>query len=81
MLKSDGSAYVNDFGFARTIEGTSGDEKNKYTMLGTPLYMAPQLLMEEAYSSKADIWSVAMIFYEMLFGYTPYTGKSPYQLY
>ena len=50
-------------------------------MLGTPLYMAPQILMDEAYSSKADIWSVAMLFYEMLFGYTPYTGKNPYQLY
>ncbi len=43
--------------------------------------MSPQLLMEEPYSSKCDVWSLAMIFYEMIFGKTPWTGKSPYQLY
>ncbi len=57
------------------------EEIVKKTFLGTPLYMSPQILMEENFSSKCDIWSLGMVFYEMLFGKTPWTGKTPAQLY
>jgi serine/threonine protein kinase len=56
-------------------------EKGNYTLLGTPLYMAPELLIEEDYNSKCDVWSLAFVFYEMLFGKTPWTGESPVALY
>jgi serine/threonine-protein kinase ULK2 len=41
---------------------------------GTPLYMAPQLLskINERYTSKSEIWSIGIIFYEMLYGKTPW---------
>jgi serine/threonine protein kinase len=46
------------------------------TMLGSPIYMAPEVLRGENYSMKADIWSLGVVLYEMLFGVCPYQSKS-----
>lgn len=64
---------IGDFGFAKKSEGVSC---KKQTIVGTPLYMSLEVLKCEAYSSKCDIWALGFIFYEMLHGRTPWTGKS-----
>ena len=46
------------------------------TMLGSPIYMAPEVLKEEIYTSKADIWSMGVVLFEMLFGYCPFESSS-----
>jgi len=64
---------VADFGFA-----CKADLKGKELItdcVGTPLYMAPQLLEEKPYTAKSDIWSIGMMFYEMLFGKTPWPAR------
>lgn len=46
------------------------------TVLGTSLYMAPEILDAKAYDRKADIWSVGVLYYQMIFGEYPYFGIS-----
>ena len=54
---------ISDFGFARCLDETDPNKKANLTLLGTPLYMSPQILQETAFSSKCDVWSVGMLFY------------------
>ena len=50
------------------------------SIVGTPLYMSPQLLQKEKYSNKSDLWSIGLIFYEMLHGRTPWQANNELQL-
>lgn len=58
-----------DFGFCKGL-----DHQNDMTatMLGSPIYMAPEVLKGETYTSKVDVWSLGAVLYEMLFGVCPY---------
>ncbi|KAL4462170.1 hypothetical protein ABPG73_018915 [Tetrahymena malaccensis] len=80
ILLHKGVAHITDFGFARTLDCSGMNNQLKMTYLGTPLYMSPQILAEEYFSSKCDIWSLGMMFYELLYGRTPWTGKTPNEL-
>ena len=46
------------------------------TRLGTPLIMAPEVLDGSPYDHTADVWSLGCIFYELLTGFSPFTGTS-----
>lgn len=81
ILLKEGKAKISDFGFAKCLDTCGMDEQTKKTYLGTPLYMSPQILQEEPFSSKCDIWSLGMMFYEMLYGKTPWTGKTPWYVF
>lgn len=58
----DGKLKLADFGFAKSVINRNQLQKS---MVGTPLYMAPQVLKHEKYTSKCDIWAVGVIFYEV----------------
>jgi serine/threonine-protein kinase ULK/ATG1 len=61
-----------DFGYARLLEGAT----LAMTSCGTPLYMPPEILEARSYDSRADVWSVGCIFFEMLTGIPPFNGTS-----
>ncbi|KAH7464668.1 hypothetical protein PRIC1_005717 [Phytophthora ramorum] len=59
---------IADFGFAREL----GSEMMAESVVGSPLYMAPELLEYKSYDAKADLWSVGIILYEMLVNEHPF---------
>jgi len=67
---------IADFGFARYI----GPTALAATLCGTPLYMAPEVLENSQYDTKADIWSVGCVYFEMLVGKPPFTGANHVEL-
>jgi serine/threonine protein kinase len=75
-MLSKGHVKIGDFGFAKKKYKSIKIESS----VGTPLYMAPQILKSEPYTSKCDIWALGFIFYEMIHGTTPWTARSEYEL-
>jgi serine/threonine protein kinase len=63
---------IADLGFARKL----ADEQLAETNCGTPLIMAPECLRGDFYDHRADVWSLGCLYYEMLTGFTPFTGTS-----
>ena len=70
LLDEDGYIKLIDFGLAKKIE----EQDLAYTKVGTPEYMAPELIAEQNYNTSADIWSFGILALEMANGETPYTG-------
>lgn len=65
-----------DFGFARSLPSTAMAE----TLCGSPLYMAPEILRYEKYDTKADLWSVGTVLYEMVVGKPPFRANNHVEL-
>jgi serine/threonine protein kinase len=68
---------IIDFGFARKY--TAKTEMFK-TLCGTPLYFAPEMINDKIYTIKADIWSLGVIFYELVFDKYPFLIKGNYPM-
>ncbi|CAD8147889.1 unnamed protein product [Paramecium octaurelia] len=77
ILKHDGNIKIADFGFSKLLNDNQGLAT---TMLGSPLNMAPEVLNNQEYDSKADIWSIGTCFYELLFGKSPFTATNMVEL-
>lgn len=65
------SCKIADFGFALYLGNRSAT-----ALKGSPLYMAPEILKSKAYDSRVDLWSVGVIFHEVLFGYAPFLSNT-----
>lgn len=49
-------------------------------VLGSPLYMAPEIIQQKVYNEKVDIWSIGVITYMLLSGRNPFPGKTKDQI-
>lgn len=67
---------VADFGFAQHLK--AGEQNT--SIKGSPLYMAPEILLKRCYNAKADLWSIGVILYECLFGQAPYQSRTIQEL-
>jgi cGMP-dependent protein kinase len=61
---------IIDFGISKEMK----DKDFTSTILGTPHYMAPEVILGKGYSFSSDYWSIGICMYEMFYGQCPF-GK------
>ncbi|XP_046389863.1 serine/threonine-protein kinase ULK2 isoform X2 [Ischnura elegans] len=67
---------IADFGFARFLQ----DGVMAATLCGSPMYMAPEVIMSLQYDAKADLWSLGTIVFQCLTGKAPFQAQTPQAL-
>jgi serine/threonine protein kinase len=82
LFDSGNHAYLSDFGVAKVL-AEQGERKQRTVLtgagmvLGTPQYMAPELIMGEACDGRVDQYALAILVYELLTGACPFDNPNP----
>ena len=79
LLEHSGRAVILDFGLAREIEGESLTRTG--TVMGTVLYMAPEQMSGKPFTPPGDLYSAALVYYELASGQLPFEGEDAMALY
>lgn len=80
LFKEDGSLTITDFGVAKHITDEYEDITVNNMVVGTPYYISPEQGSGMKVDQRSDLYSLGVIFYQMLTGKRPYTGKSVSEL-
>ena len=76
--------YINRNGYIKLIDFTLSKKlKNDYTysICGTHEYYSPEMINQSGYNKSIDYWQLGILFFEILFGFTPFIAKDPYKLF
>ena len=77
LLNEGGRVLLADYGWSNF--NVEGDVRK--TFCGTPEYIAPEMLMKKGHDTRVDIWSIGILMFELLSGYSPFVAKSNQELY
>lgn len=82
MIDNDGYLKLIDMGTAKILNMNYGVSRT-FTIIGTPHYMAPEIVNGKGYSFFIDLWSIGVCLYEFMCGYVPFgdDAEDPYQIY
>jgi calcium/calmodulin-dependent protein kinase I len=75
MFDMNGELKLADFGSAAWFGGLDGEQKME-GIVGTPYYVAPEVISGRRYSEKVDVWSAGVVIYMLLSGTAPFDGES-----
>lgn len=76
LLDRHGHVKITDFGFAKLVPDIT------WTLCGTPDYLAPEVVASKGYNKSVDWWSLGILIFEMLCGFTPFWDSgSPMKIY
>ncbi|XP_072545847.1 serine/threonine-protein kinase PAK 6 [Salminus brasiliensis] len=74
LLSLDGRIKLSDFGFCAQI---SKDIPKRKSLVGTPYWMAPEVISKSPYGTEVDVWSMGIMVVEMVDGEPPYFSETP----
>ncbi|XP_026197684.1 cGMP-dependent protein kinase 2 [Anabas testudineus] len=77
MLDVKGYVKLIDFGFAK--EMVRGDKT--YSFVGTPEYIAPEIIKNQGHDFAVDFWSLGILIFELLAGSPPFSSSEPQRIY
>jgi cGMP-dependent protein kinase len=80
MVDADGYLKLTDLSTAKQMKGKAA---KAFTIIGTPHYMAPEILTGKGYSFSVDLWSLGVCLYEFMCGLVPFgeEAEDPYDIY
>ena len=73
FLMKSGIVKLGDFGISK---GLKSSRDKAVTMVGTPFYLSPEIILNKPYDAKSDIWALGVLLYELLTFKMPFDAKS-----
>ena len=71
LLNEGMVAKLTDFGWSNYIQ----EDKERKTVCGTPIYLAPEIIKEQGHDERVDIWCIGVLLFELITGNVPFQGK------
>lgn len=80
MVDVTGYTKLIDMGTAKKL---TGENPRTFTIIGTPHYLAPEIIQGRGYSFPVDLWSIGICLYEFMSGAVPFAedADDPYEIY
>ncbi|MCL4251273.1 MAG: SUMF1/EgtB/PvdO family nonheme iron enzyme [Anaerolineae bacterium] len=82
LLDGEGNAVLADFGIARLMQDVTGTDPLTHSggIIGTPAYMSPEQAEGQPLDGRSDLYSLAIVVYELLAGHRPFQAETPVSL-